>query len=615
MANWPGLKVAKSLWQIRPTSTQLFSPPWREPHPTHGCLPQADTKSASAHLLGALSKPARVALLPRAGSLIAISSPSAVGIFPTCHVSAARGSLLGVHCADNFKPESVDSTKPGTIETKKGKESRDSKDPVSLTSVIVERASTQTGEGGHVFAGTELPAKEWECVLIYDEELGTFTLEKLDSIVNLNYDRKTTYAPRFPGSPAPAPPPRISATTSSSSSHTQSKPRLEANTQHLDATLNGTEDADGEIDDEFEAAIASAATRDKVTPTRTATTSKAKLKAPIPKVTQTKKKREVRKEEEEEESEGEIVEARPSRPSAPAPPQAKPKPPPPVVKPPPPVVKAPPPVVKPTPARPQPPPPKPRPAAASPAAAAPKLKGKPAAPSPSIPPPPSVPASGKRAYAPDVEEETLEFGRLAQPVSPAKRARLSPPPRAKSQTVGLALPGGGASANPLSLPSSSVAVSMPSSALSLPGSSRAPVAMPLLPAAPAPAPVPAVVDSDEEEWYEVQPAAAPRRIEMEEIVPTSSRPIAIVLEDEDENENENEEEEIDMTAFEAEMNQHLGADMDVDAGTLNDDDDFLAGAMSPVADRHPVSLNQFAGGASEWADDTDYSSSDDSEDE
>jgi hypothetical protein len=42
-----------------------------------------------------------------------------------------------------------------------------------------------------VFKGDENPAKEWECVLIYDEATQTFTLEKLDSLVNLNFDTKT----------------------------------------------------------------------------------------------------------------------------------------------------------------------------------------------------------------------------------------------------------------------------------------------------------------------------------------------------------------------------------------------------------------------------------------
>ena len=41
-----------------------------------------------------------------------------------------------------------------------------------------------------LFKGEEKPAKEWDCVLIYDEATQTFTLEKLDSLVNLNFDGK-----------------------------------------------------------------------------------------------------------------------------------------------------------------------------------------------------------------------------------------------------------------------------------------------------------------------------------------------------------------------------------------------------------------------------------------
>lgn len=70
----------------------------------------------------------------------------------------------------------------------------------------------QLGET-HVFGGVETIAKEWECVLIYDEEQDvssafilmfsprivltrtispsqTYTLEKLDSYMTLRYDRK-----------------------------------------------------------------------------------------------------------------------------------------------------------------------------------------------------------------------------------------------------------------------------------------------------------------------------------------------------------------------------------------------------------------------------------------
>lgn len=51
------------------------------------------------------------------------------------YVTYAPAVAMAINAtADNFKPESIDPTKPGTIEVKKGKEK---------TSVTVERASTQ----------------------------------------------------------------------------------------------------------------------------------------------------------------------------------------------------------------------------------------------------------------------------------------------------------------------------------------------------------------------------------------------------------------------------------------------------------------------------------------
>ncbi|KAJ6627356.1 RNA polymerase II transcription elongation factor-domain-containing protein [Mycena sp. CBHHK59/15] len=82
----------------------------------------------------------------------------------------------------NFKPPSVDPTKPGTIEVSRSKDA---------TNVIVEHPSSQPGEG-HVFIGNETTAKELDCVLIYDEETGSYKLEKLESYIVLSYDRKTT---------------------------------------------------------------------------------------------------------------------------------------------------------------------------------------------------------------------------------------------------------------------------------------------------------------------------------------------------------------------------------------------------------------------------------------
>ncbi|KAJ3571189.1 hypothetical protein NP233_g3919 [Leucocoprinus birnbaumii] len=95
----------------------------------------------------------------------------------------------------NFKPPAIDSSKSGTIEVKKGKEK---------TQVVVEHSSSQPGEV-YVFAGTETQAKEWDVVLIYDDETGEYTLEKLDSAVSLTWERKRSSAARAPSPAALSP--------------------------------------------------------------------------------------------------------------------------------------------------------------------------------------------------------------------------------------------------------------------------------------------------------------------------------------------------------------------------------------------------------------------------
>ncbi|KAG6331711.1 hypothetical protein ID866_7379 [Astraeus odoratus] len=133
----------------------------------------------------------------------------------------------------NFKPESIDPDRPGSIEVKRGKES---------TSFTLERPSTQLGET-HVFQGVEQPVKEYDCVLIYDEELGTFTLEKVDGYIAFKYDRKI----HGPGA---------------SVSGESSTPQISTSQAREDSDLNkeleellGTEDGEGEPDDEFEEVI------------------------------------------------------------------------------------------------------------------------------------------------------------------------------------------------------------------------------------------------------------------------------------------------------------------------------------------------------------------------
>ncbi|RPD62013.1 hypothetical protein L226DRAFT_535387 [Lentinus tigrinus ALCF2SS1-7] len=430
----------------------------------------------------------------------------------------------------NFKPESVDTTKAGTIEVKKTE--------TGSSNVTVVRPSTQN-EHGVNYTGTETNAREFDCVLIYDEQTGTFLLEKLDTMVVLQHDPKTVRTPRYAGSPAPVAPPQASASSSSSS-------------------------------------------------------------APPPPP-------EIAQRQEEEESEGEIPEPKakaPSRPSVPArQPKAKQTAPPRLSSP---KASAPAPAPSPKPA------PAPRPvgrsvhglpAKPSPTTAPAKSKTKP----PASPIPPTPAETKPKRERPD--EETLEIRRPGPPKKPKlAQAKKEAPPK---QPVSL------------SFPDSSSAVSLPSTlaASAVPTAAQLPV--------PAPQPITttaAVSDSEEEEWDEVpstiapvQPAVPPPVsapvIEMEEIefsLPASAPPPAPVPAPQA---DEPEGEEIDMDAFEEMLNDQLGGNPAEAEQEGEDEDDWLAGAVSPVAERQPLSLNQFAGGGVDFGDDDEYSSSDDSDDD
>ncbi|KAH7888098.1 RNA polymerase II transcription elongation factor-domain-containing protein [Phlebopus sp. FC_14] len=172
----------------------------------------------------------------------------------------------------NFKPESIDPAKHGSIEVKRGKDT---------TSVTVERPSTQAGEN-HLFKGTEQPVKEYDCVLIYDEELGTFTLEKIDAFMSFSYERKVQTSRAS----------NISHDVPSPSTLTSAKDDFDLE-KELERDLYGLEDADGEPEDDFEEVLA------RVEPQK--------------------------EEEEEEEEEEELPIAAPKE-SPPAPPPVKPKP-------------------------------------------------------------------------------------------------------------------------------------------------------------------------------------------------------------------------------------------------------------------------------------------------
>ncbi|KAF8338947.1 uncharacterized protein EI90DRAFT_2431971 [Cantharellus anzutake] len=98
-----------------------------------------------------------------------------------------------------FKPGSDDSTRPGKIGFMQHK-------PDGKTAFKMERTNAQNER--HLF-NVQQQVKEWECVLIYDEETGTFTLERLESHMHITYDRSGTRAAREAGAAAtsaPSPP-------------------------------------------------------------------------------------------------------------------------------------------------------------------------------------------------------------------------------------------------------------------------------------------------------------------------------------------------------------------------------------------------------------------------
>ncbi|KAI0698883.1 hypothetical protein BC835DRAFT_623984 [Cytidiella melzeri] len=392
----------------------------------------------------------------------------------------------------NFIPPSVDSAKPGTIDVRKGQDT---------TTVTVERANSQ-------------------CVLIYDEVLGSFTLEKLDSYVNLIYDRKTAKTSRHTGSPLPSSRPSTSNSTASSNAPLANsvKKRPQTAAEQLEAELEripsgADQDAVGNPEDDY---LASERQRKPAPPKKDTqkekTLSFTKTRAP-PSLHIAKR------EEEEEESEGEVKRATSTTARAAPVTAAQPKA----------QVKAKGKNLaaavaairsKAVPTMAATPPPAPLTA---------QVLSPPVPPTHPLPPKPlssSLASSSETSRKPSKtlspKKRELPQDTPTQPPA-AKKARPSPPPRAvptrpppkieppkKKEPVCLALPG-------------SEGVALPSAPLDLPGPSRT---APTLLALPAD-------DSEDEEWDEVlqttstsrkqkSPEPQIRRIEMIEIIPEPS---------------------------------------------------------------------------------------------
>ncbi|KAM5532728.1 hypothetical protein V8D89_013620 [Ganoderma adspersum] len=458
----------------------------------------------------------------------------------------------------NFKPESIDVTRSGTIETRRPKEEG------GPSTVTVVRPSQQN-DTGISFVGTENVAKEFECVLVYDEGTGTITLEKLDSLITLHHDPKPTLAPRHLGSPAPAAPPRMSGSTSTLSPHA-----------HQGAVKQEEEESEGEVPD-----------------TKPEPKPEPKVKPrPTPMV--------------------KMAKPRPQPPSVPTAPPAS-------VSIPPSTSAA----ATPTPtvsanSRPVHLPPRPTPPVVPP-----KLKATGKAPAASSQTP-SIPAKSpnKRERPVEPEKET----RRPQPIKKVKTVKKDPPqkqpPPPQPKPVALSFPD---SSSAVSLPSAPVSAAAPVLAVPDPITAVSSVVpsdsddgwedlVPAVPALPSPVPTPAAVA------VAPPPSSGPSRtIFMEEIdeftpppreVELPPMPMAV-----DEAEADDDiAREMAMAMLEEELNGQLLGTLEQDDDD-DDDDDFLAVAVSPVQERKPMSISELAGGGATFDDDDEYSSSDDSDDE
>ncbi|KAJ3759512.1 hypothetical protein EV360DRAFT_82075 [Lentinula raphanica] len=133
------------------------------------------------------------------------------------------------------KPPRIDSTKPGSLEVNRTTDD-------SSASVTVEHASTQPGEL-YVFPGKEVISKEWICILIYDEETGGYTLEKLESSIALGAPEKRAGSTRPSQSPsAQSNSPPASAPSSSTHQATNLDDNLEDPPASIPMEVDGAEE-------------------------------------------------------------------------------------------------------------------------------------------------------------------------------------------------------------------------------------------------------------------------------------------------------------------------------------------------------------------------------------
>ncbi|TCD70478.1 hypothetical protein EIP91_003239 [Steccherinum ochraceum] len=140
----------------------------------------------------------------------------------------------------NVRPDGVDTSANGTISVKKGDDSN--------TKVTIERASSTDG-GSYSWSGSAPAAKEFDCVLIFDPNSMTFTMEKVDTLVGVTFNGRSAHGLRKAASPLP-PSSAASSRPSTSSSSSQALSRTRPGRPPVEDEGHD-EDAEGEIDEDL----------------------------------------------------------------------------------------------------------------------------------------------------------------------------------------------------------------------------------------------------------------------------------------------------------------------------------------------------------------------------
>ncbi|KAG8932241.1 hypothetical protein FRC01_014882 [Tulasnella sp. 417] len=123
---------------------------------------------------------------PPAGTHNVIIGPTMQAALDSLDGPASAPSLTEYYSVNyDYRPPSLDVRAAGKILATNEPQSD------GLPSFKMQYGSAEAGDL-HAFAGSQSQAKEFECVLIYDEATGEFTFERLDSVITLEYERASS---------------------------------------------------------------------------------------------------------------------------------------------------------------------------------------------------------------------------------------------------------------------------------------------------------------------------------------------------------------------------------------------------------------------------------------